>query len=56
LTPYRITEAHYVENRFLNDVGNGTNSHTFLDIYLSDGLSLERGNGTIETTNGQNIG
>jgi hypothetical protein len=55
LTPYRITEAHYFENGFLNNVGNVTNSQTFLDTYLSDELALGRGNGTIETTDGQNI-
>ena len=55
LTPYRITEAHYFEKGFLNDVGNVTNSQTFLNTYLSDKLALGRGNGTIETTDGQNI-
>jgi hypothetical protein len=55
LTPYRITEAHYFEKGFLNDVGNVTNSQTFLNTYLSDELALGRGNGTIETTDGQNI-
>jgi len=55
LTPYQITEAHYFENGFLNNVGNVTNSQTFLNTYLSDELALGRGNGTIETTDGQNI-
>ena len=55
LTPYRITEAHYFEKGFLNEVGNVTNSQTFLNTYLSDELALGRGNGTIETTDGQNI-
>jgi hypothetical protein len=55
LTPYRITEAHYFEKGFLNEVGNVTNSQTFLNTYLSDKLALGRGNGTIETTDGQNI-
>ena len=30
-TPYRITEAHYLEKGFLNNVGNVTNNQTFLD-------------------------
>jgi hypothetical protein len=55
LTPYRVTEAHYFEKGFLNEVGNVTNSQTFLNTYLSDELALGRGNGTIETTDGQNI-
>ena len=55
LTPYQMTEAHFFENGFLNNVGNVTNSQTFLNTYLSDKLALGRGNGTIETTDGQNI-
>ena len=55
LTPSRITEAHYFEKGFLNDAGNVTNSQTFLNTYLSDELALGRGNGTIETADGQNI-
>ena len=55
LTPYRITEEHYFEHGFLNNVGNVTNNQTFLNTYLSDELLLGRGNGTIETTDGQNI-
>jgi hypothetical protein len=55
LTPYRIKEQHYFDEGFLNNVGNVTNSQTFLNTYLSDDLLLGRGNGTIETTNGQNI-
>ena len=55
VTPYQMTEAHFFENGFLNNVGNVTNSQTFLNTYLSDELALGRGNGTIETTDGQNI-
>ena len=55
LTPYQMTETHFFENGFLNNVGNVTNSQTFLNTYLSDKLALGRGNGTIETTDGQNI-
>jgi hypothetical protein len=55
LTPSRITEAHYFENGFLKNVGNVTNSQTFLNTYLSDRLALGRGNGTIESADGQNI-
>ena len=55
VTPYQMTETHFFENGFLNNVGDVTNSQTFLNTYLSDELALGRGNGTIETTDGQNI-
>jgi hypothetical protein len=54
-TPYRITEAHYFDKGILNNTGNVTNNQTFLNTYLSDDLLLGRGNGTIETTDGQDI-
>ena len=54
-TPYKITEAYYIENGFLNNVGNVTNNQTFWDTYLSDKLALGRGDGIIETADGQNI-
>jgi hypothetical protein len=54
-TPYRITEQHYFDEGFLNNVGNVTNSQTYLDTYLSDDLLLGRGNGMIATADGQNI-
>ena len=53
-TPYRITEQHYLDQGFLNNVVNVTNSQTYLDTYLSDDLLLGRGNGTIATADGQN--
>jgi hypothetical protein len=34
LTPYRITKQHYFDERFLNNVGNVTNSQTFLNTYM----------------------
>lgn len=55
LTPYRVTEENYIEEGFLNSVGFVTNNQTFLNTYLSDELLLGRGNGTIETTDGQDI-
>jgi hypothetical protein len=55
LTPYRITQKHYFEEGFRNNVGNVTNNQTFLNNYLSDELLLGRGNGTIDTTDGQKI-
>jgi hypothetical protein len=55
LTPYRITEQNYFDEGFLNNVGNVTNYQTFLNTYLSVDLLLGRGNGTIETTDGQDI-
>ena len=53
-TPYRITESHYFEKGVLNDVGNVTNSETFLNNYLSNDMLIGRGNGTIATAVGQN--
>jgi hypothetical protein len=54
-TPYRVTEEHYFEEGLLNNVGIVTNNQTFLNTYLSDDLLVGRGNGTIKTTDGQNI-
>ena len=43
LTPYRIAESQYFEKEFLNNVGNVTNSQTFLNTYLmSSFLEEER--------------
>ena len=55
LIPYRITQQNYFDEGFLINVGNVTNSQTFLNTYLSDHLLIGRGNGTIETTDGQDI-
>ena len=54
-TPYRITEKHYLDQGLLNNTVNVTNSQTYLDTYLSNNLLVGRGNGTIATTDGQNI-
>ena len=55
LTPYRVTEKHYLDQGLLNNTVNVTNSQTYLDTYLSDELLVGKGNGTIATTDGQNI-
>ena len=55
LTPYRVTEKHYLDQGLLNNAVNVTNRQTYLNTYLSDDLLVGRGNGTIETTDGQNI-
>ena len=55
LTPYRMTEGHYFEYGILKTVGNITNNQTFSNTYLSDDLLVGRGNGTIETFDGQKI-
>ena len=55
LTPYRMTEEHYFEQGVLDNVGNVTNNQTFLNTYLSDEFLIGRGNGTIETADGQKI-
>lgn len=55
LTPYRMTEEHYFEHGILKGVGNLTNNQTFFNTYLSDDLLIGRGNGTMETSDGQKI-
>jgi hypothetical protein len=55
LTPYRVTEKHYLDQGLLNNTVNVTNSQTYLDTYLSDDLLAGRGNGTIATLDGQKI-
>jgi hypothetical protein len=54
-TPFRITEEHYVEDGFLQNVGNVTNNQTYENTYLSDGLTVGKGKGTIKTEAGQKI-
>ena len=53
-TPYLTTKKHYFDEGILKNVGNVTNSQTYLNTYLSDDLLLGRGNGTIATADGQN--
>ena len=55
LTPYRVTEKHYLHQGLLNNTLNVTNSQTYLNTYLSDDLLIGRGNGTIATLDGQDI-
>jgi hypothetical protein len=55
LTPYRMTEERFSEQGLLKDVGNVTNTETFMNTYLSDELLQGRGNGTLETPDGQSI-
>jgi hypothetical protein len=55
-TPYRITEKDYLDQGLLNNGVNVTNSQTYLSTYLSEDLLIGKGNGTIATFDGQNIG
>jgi hypothetical protein len=55
LTPYQITESHYLDQGLLYNTVNVTNSQTYLSTYLSEDLLLGKGNGTIATLDGQNI-
>ena len=50
-----VTEQKYVENGLLNGVENVTNTQTYLNTHISDDILLGKGNGTIETMDGQNI-
>lgn len=53
--PNLVTEEHYVENGLLNDVVNVTNKETFVDTHISDKLQLGKGNGILETPQGESI-
>ena len=55
LIPNLVTEQKYIENGLLNGVENVTNIQTYLNTYVSDDMLLGKGNGTIETMDGQNI-
>ena len=55
LIPYFITEQKYIENGLLNGVENVTNTQTYLNAHISDDILMGKGNGTIETMDGQNI-
>ena len=55
LTPYQITESHYLDQGLLYNTVNVTNSQTYLSTYLSEDLLVGKGNGTIATLDGQNI-
>ena len=55
LIPYFGTEQKYIENGLLNGVENVTNTQTYLNTHISDDILLGKGNGTIETMDGQNI-
>jgi hypothetical protein len=50
-----MTEEHYSEQGFLKGVGNVTNNQTFINTHLSDELTQGKGNGTLETQDGQKI-
>lgn len=53
--PHFVTEQKYVENGLLNGEVNVTNTQRYLNIHISDDILLGKGNGTIETMDGQNI-
>jgi hypothetical protein len=55
LIPNLITEQKYIENGLLNGVENVTNIQTYLNTLVSDDMLLGKGNGTIETMDGQNV-
>ncbi len=55
LLPYFVTEQKYVENGLLNGLENVTNTQTYLNTHISNDILLGKGNGIIETTDGQNI-
>jgi hypothetical protein len=54
-TPFPVTAESFFEESVMSNVGNVTNNMTFINTYLPNGLIQAKGNGTIETENGQTI-
>lgn len=55
--PTLVTEESFLEEAIVQNIGNVTNNITFTNTYdLQSMLIKGRGNGMIETTDGQNIG
>ncbi len=55
MIPYFVTEQVYIENGLLNGEVNVTNTQTYLNTHVSDDILVGKGNGTIETPDGQSI-
>ena len=56
-TPTLVTEESFLEEAIMKDIGNVTNRMTFINTYDAQSAVMQgRGNGTIETQDGQSIG
>jgi hypothetical protein len=54
-TPFKVAEESFLEESVMRNVGNVTNSMTFINTYLSPALVQATGKGKIETKDGQSI-
>ena len=56
-TPTLVTEESFLEKAIMKNIGNVTNRMTFINTYDAQSTIIQgRGNGTIETEDGQSIG
>jgi len=56
-SPTLVTEEIFLEDAILKDIGNVTNTMTFINTYNTQSTIIQgKGNGTIETSDGQTIG
>ncbi len=56
-SPTLVTEESFLEEAIMKDIGNVTNRMTFINTYDAQSTIIQgRGNGTIETEDGQSIG
>jgi hypothetical protein len=53
--PFSITKEFVFEKAVMTNIGNVTNNMTFINTYLPDNSIQAKGNGTIETEDGQTI-
>jgi len=52
---YPVTKESVLEQAVMRDIGNVTNNMTFINTHLPDKSIQAKGNGTIETMDGQTI-
>ncbi|WP_458744668.1 hypothetical protein [Candidatus Nitrosocosmicus sp. T] len=56
-SPTLVTEEIFLEEAIMKDIGNVANNMTFINTYNAQSTIIQgRGNGTIETPDGQSIG
>ena len=55
-SPTLVTEEMFLEDAIMKDIGNVTNNMTFINTYNAQSTIIKgKGNGTIETLDGQSI-
>ena len=56
-SPTLVTKEIFLEDAIMKDIGNVTNTMTFINTYNAQSTIIQgKGNGTIETSDGQTIG